>query len=365
MVGASAVVAWAVLVGAVVVGAVVVGAVVAAAVVEAADGLATWRPPQPTSSRASAKRIVTAGLGLGVVGFAIVLGSFPPRRRCYRRVTAAVAAGALLATVAGVGGCGAGSGSDAARPSGSAPGSPVVATSAPVTSAPVTSTAVPSTAVPSTPIAIAAPTTAASTTTPSTTTMAAPGPARFASSVGPVTALQLGPSWRPGCPVDPTQLRLLHLSYWGFDGVGHDGTMVVNATVASAVIAIFTTLYDHRFPIREMVPVSSYGGDDNVAAAADDTSGFNCRYAVAPGPPQWSVHAFGEAIDVNDVENPYFDGPTVIPPAGTAYRDRRDVRSGMAVTGGPVVAAFSAVGWQWGGRWTASPDYQHFSSTGG
>jgi len=27
--------------------------------------------------------------------------------------------------------------------------------------------------------------------------------------------------------------------------------------------------------------------------------------------------------------------------------------------------AFAAIGWQWGGRWTATPDYQHFSADGG
>jgi hypothetical protein len=37
----------------------------------------------------------------------------------------------------------------------------------------------------------------------------------------------------------------------------------------------------------------------------------------------------------------------------------------MAVRGGSLVHAFAAVGWQWGGRWSMSPDYQHFSSTGG
>jgi hypothetical protein len=36
----------------------------------------------------------------------------------------------------------------------------------------------------------------------------------------------------------------------------------------------------------------------------------------------------------------------------------------MAVTGGALVSAFAAAGWQWGGRW-ASPDWQHFSATGG
>jgi D-alanyl-D-alanine carboxypeptidase len=187
----------------------------------------------------------------------------------------------------------------------------------------------------------------------------------FAAGVSALSAANLPYTWRPGCPVGPTQLRLLTMTYWGFDNRSHTGTMVVNASVANEVITVFHTLYQERFPIKEMVPEDAYRGNDNTAAAADDTSGFNCRDAVAPGPPQWSVHAYGEAIDVNDVQNPYVEGSAIIPPSGSAYLDRADVRPGMAVPGGELVEAFASAGWYWGGRWTASPDYQHFSLTGG
>jgi hypothetical protein len=155
------------------------------------------------------------------------------------------------------------------------------------------------------------------------------------------------------------------MSYVGFDDRAHIGTMVVNASVVTSVEKVFAKLYAMAFPIKQMVPESAFRGNDNAAAAADDTSGFNCRYAVAAGPPRWSVHAFGEAIDVNDVQNPYIDGATVIPPAGSAYRDRAVVRPGMAIPGGTLVEAFSSIGWFWGGRWSIMPDYQHFSLTGG
>jgi hypothetical protein len=187
----------------------------------------------------------------------------------------------------------------------------------------------------------------------------------FQARVLPVTATQLGRSWHPGCPVGPGQLRRLDVSYVGFDGRAHRGELVVGRSVTREVTIVFRRLYEARFPIRRIVPVSRYGGSDDRAAAADDTSAFNCRYAVAPGPKRWSVHAYGLAIDVNDVENPYIDGSRVIPPAGAAYRDRLRVRPGMAVPGGALVRAFASVGWSWGGRWTASPDYQHFSKTGG
>jgi hypothetical protein len=187
----------------------------------------------------------------------------------------------------------------------------------------------------------------------------------FQASVAPVSAAQLGRSWHPGCPVGPAQLRLVRVSYVGFDGHAHRGALVVSRRVAPDVEVVFTRLYEARFPIRRMRPISAYGGSDDRSAAADNTSAFNCRYAVAAGPRRWSAHAFGEAIDVNDVENPYVLGSKVLPPAGRRYLDRSRNRPGMAVPGGVLVRAFASVGWLWGGRWTGSPDWEHFSRSGG
>jgi D-alanyl-D-alanine carboxypeptidase len=187
----------------------------------------------------------------------------------------------------------------------------------------------------------------------------------FQASVAPLTASQLGRSWHAGCPVGPASLRRLHVSFVGFDGRAHTGELVVASAVAPQVTSVFRRLYADRFPIRRMRPVSAYGASDDRSAAADNTSAFNCRYAVAPGPKHWSAHAYGEAIDVNDVENPYLLGAQVIPPAGRRYVDRSRFRPGMAVAGGVLVRAFASVGWLWGGRWTGSPDWQHFSATGG
>ena len=70
---------------------------------------------------------------------------------------------------------------------------------------------------------------------------------------------------------------MIRLDYWGFDGRPHQGTIVVNAVVVNSVIVFFVLSIDEHFPIMEMVPEDAYGGNDNLAAAADDTSGFNCR----------------------------------------------------------------------------------------
>lgn len=183
----------------------------------------------------------------------------------------------------------------------------------------------------------------------------------FSGAVAPVTAADLPSSWRPGCPVGPDELRLLTIAYWGFDDQPHAGALVVHAGVAESVLGVFEELYRQRFPISRMEPVEAFGGDDDASMAADNTSSFNCRYAVAPGPPRWSRHAYGRAIDVNPVENPYLLGGEVLPPAGAAYIDRDAYRVGMAVDGGPLTSAFAAAGWSWGGHW-AAPDYQHFQA---
>ncbi|HLL69713.1 MAG TPA: M15 family metallopeptidase [Micromonosporaceae bacterium] len=242
--------------------------------------------------------------------------------------------------------------------------SPSASTTMPASVVPTTAvptTAVPTTAVPTT----AAPATAGPAgTVPAATVPGAPTATTFVGTASPITAADVPHSWRAGCPVGPDQLRLLRLSYRGFDRQAHVGTLVVHESVAADVITVFGTLFREGFAIRQMVPVDAYGGSDSASMAADNTSGFNCRHAVAPGTPRWSAHAYGRAIDVNPVENPYLDRGSVLPPAGAAYLDRSRHRPGMATSGGVLVRAFAAVGWSWGGRWSAAPDYQHFSKGG-
>jgi D-alanyl-D-alanine carboxypeptidase-like protein len=195
--------------------------------------------------------------------------------------------------------------------------------------------------------------------------LALQAPPPFSHSVTRVSAADLPHSWHPGCPVAPSGLRRLRLAYWGFDRRAHTGALIVNARAVSPLTRVFARLYASRFPLRRLRPIDAYGGSDERSLEADNTAAFNCRYAVAPGPKRWSVHAYGLAIDVDPVENPYLEGGRVHPRAGRGYLDRSRYRPGMAVRNGLLVRAFASVGWQWGGRWSGSPDYQHFSATGG
>jgi hypothetical protein len=164
-------------------------------------------------------------------------------------------------------------------------------------------------------------------------------PPPFVARVERVTAADLPHSWHPGCPVGPAQLRRVRLRYLGFDARPHTGQLIVNARVAHDVVVVFRTLYTARFPIRQMRPIDVFDGNDSRSTAADNTSAFNCRFAVAPGPKHWSMHAYGEAIDINTVENPYIQCGRVSPVNAAAYADRTNERPGMAVEGGALVRA--------------------------
>ncbi|MBX9243392.1 M15 family metallopeptidase, partial [Actinotalea ferrariae] len=187
----------------------------------------------------------------------------------------------------------------------------------------------------------------------------------FRSSVGPITpelADRMTPSsWREGCPVPLEDLRYVTVSHVTFDGSVATGEVVVHADVADAVVEVFASLFAARYPVRSLRLVDDFGGDDDDSMAADNTSAFNCR--AITGGTSWSEHAYGRAIDLNPVENPYVLGRHVAPPAGRAFADRPDA-PGVIHDDDVVVRAFAAAGWQWGGHWDGPVDYQHFSVSG-
>lgn len=191
--------------------------------------------------------------------------------------------------------------------------------------------------------------------------------APFSSSVGVITPAiraRMGRSWHPGCPVPLSDLRYVQVSFWDFTGAPRRGELVVNESTVPAVVRAMHSLYDAHFPILDMRLVDAYGGGNNAAMAARTTAAFNCR-PVTGRPGTWSQHAYGLAIDINPVQNPYIGvGGAVEPPGSRAYIDRARRTAGMIHAGDAAVRAFAAVGWGWGGDWRSIKDYQHFSASG-
>ena len=193
----------------------------------------------------------------------------------------------------------------------------------------------------------------------------------FQSSVAPLppevrSQLRKAEVWQRGCPVALKDLRLLTVTHRDFDGRPQTGQLVVNKSVAQPLRRVFRKLYGLYFPIRHLSLDAAYGKHP---ADGDISGSFECRKAAASPctrattTTSWSNHAYGFAVDLNPVENPYVGCGQSRDPSAQRYRDRSRHRRGMVTR--QVVAAFASIGWGWGGAWTGNTkDYMHFSTTG-
>jgi hypothetical protein len=196
----------------------------------------------------------------------------------------------------------------------------------------------------------------------------------YESSIRPLPAplrasLVNGGSWQPGCPVPLSSLRLLEVTAWGWDDRPYTGQLVVHRDAAAPLGKVFRQLYRLKFPIRHMRLGHMYGPKRAYPADGDVTGSFRCRQSV-PSPcvggsasGRWSNHAYGLAIDVNPVENPYVGCGAVRDRRSRPYLDRSRLRKGMVTRA--VVRAFASIGWGWGGSWSGdTKDWMHFSHNG-
>jgi D-alanyl-D-alanine carboxypeptidase-like protein len=198
--------------------------------------------------------------------------------------------------------------------------------------------------------------------------------ASFHSSIAPLpqpvqAQVKASGAWHRGCPVALSGLRLLTVAYRDFDGRDQTGQLVVNQSAARPLVRVFRQLYGLHFPIRHMHLADAYGPRSARPPDGDVSGSFECRQAVPSpctggrGTGTWSMHAFGLAVDLNPVENPYVGCGQSRDPTARAYRDRSRHRPGMITP--RVVSAFRSIGWGWGGAWAGSTkDYMHFSSSG-
>lgn len=122
-------------------------------------------------------------------------------------------------------------------------------------------------------------------------------------TVSPVTAAELGASWRPGCPAEPGQLRRVEVNHIGMDLQTHRGQLIVNEDLVAEVIAVFERLYQLHYPIAKIRSVDHYpAAADELSMEDNNTSAYNCR--AIPGSGRWSQHAYGRAVDLNPLFNP-------------------------------------------------------------
>jgi hypothetical protein len=169
-------------------------------------------------------------------------------------------------------------------------------------------------------------------------------------------------TWTDECPVRRDELAYINVSFYGFDGKFHTGETIVNASVADDIVGVFARLHAARFPIEGMKVTTQEELDAPPTGDGNNTGSFGCRPAV--GTDNWSMHAYGLAIDIDPFHNPYEKGELIIPELAMSYLDRDQELPGMIHDGDVVVAAFADIGWGWGGDWNTLKDYMHFSQNG-
>lgn len=151
-------------------------------------------------------------------------------------------------------------------------------------------------------------------------------------------------------------LELIDVTYLSFDEKLHQGQLVLHRDLVEDVKSVFESLVRIGFPIYQVAPIVAYNWSDEASMAANNSSAFNYRFIL--GTDRLSNHAFGRALDLNPVQNPYYpDGiGGAVYPAGAAY----DLSVPGTVTA-EVAALFKERGWEWGGDcWNETRDYQHF-----
>lgn len=168
-----------------------------------------------------------------------------------------------------------------------------------------------------------------------------------------------GYSYNDNAPVSREQLRYVHILHIGVDGLEHEGELIVNENIAEDVLDIFYELYQIGYVLESVVLVDEYGADDNASMAVNNTSAFNARKIA--GTEVLSNHAYGLAIDINPLYNPYIgEDDMVLPATARQYTDRKLEFDMKLDAGDECCRIFAEHGFTWGGDWENVKDYMHF-----
>lgn len=162
------------------------------------------------------------------------------------------------------------------------------------------------------------------------------------------------------CPREVLDLQeVVTVQYYSFDGLLHQGQIVVDKRLAPDIKRLFSALKKNKFPISSVIPVAHplFRGSDAESMRHNNSSGFNHRLI---GRKQvLSEHGLGWAIDLNPMQNPMIIGDDVTP-RGASYDPKRQ---GTISEDSFIVRLMEEMGWEWGGRWQAQyglVDLQHF-----
>ncbi len=171
-----------------------------------------------------------------------------------------------------------------------------------------------------------------------------------------------GKSYKDNCTLGLDELRYIHVLHWNLNGIECEGELVCNAKIADKLILIFMELYQAGYQIEKIRLVDEYDADDERSMADNNSSCFNFRFISHTNIV--SKHGAGLAVDINPLYNPYVktvNGRMNIEPASAAcYVDRSKDFPCKIDHNDLAYKVFTKYGFEWGGDWTASKDWQHF-----
>ena len=167
----------------------------------------------------------------------------------------------------------------------------------------------------------------------------------------------------PAKDVIPLQdLRYVKIRYVDFDGKAQNGELICNQKIAQDLVEIFSELYDRQYPLASVRLVDDFGGDDLASMEADNTSCFNFREVTSSGGGRHklSLHAYGLAVDLNPLYNPYVKKGKILPQSAKPYANRKNANPYRIDHEDLAYQLFTSHGFTWGGDWKSLRDYQHF-----
>ena len=168
----------------------------------------------------------------------------------------------------------------------------------------------------------------------------------------------IGKSYSEDCDVPWDSLRYVRVRHIGFDGQSHTGELIVNEAIAKDVAEVFYQLFLAAYPIEKIQLIDVYNANDDASCADNNSSAFN--YRVVEGTDQLSQHAYGLAIDINPLYNPYVVNGEATVEASAPYVDRSLDCEYYIDEEDLCYQLFTERGFTWGGSWSSVKDYQHF-----
>ncbi|MDE7385674.1 MAG: M15 family metallopeptidase [Muribaculaceae bacterium] len=180
-----------------------------------------------------------------------------------------------------------------------------------------------------------------------------------------IFSLMEGKSFKRNNYISRNDLSYLVVSHYDFNHKACIGEIVCNKLIADSILNVLSELFASEYEIDKFRLIDYYNADDNLSMADNNSSSFNFREIA--GSDKLSQHAYGLAIDINPLYNPYVKSANqhqiIMPSEATPYVDRSVDFPHKLWENDICVQTFKKNGFTWGGDWTHAKDYQHFEKT--